>query len=169
MNLTLRLTLFLSLFVGVLSAQEQYPKVITFTVNSNDDSTESSYKTEHYLMINQHEAVDLGPFGNEDCEFDVIAHNGHKVVLTFNQPSQLSGKGRCASGTERGFLSIEINENNTIGKSQMFVIESCLLSLEITEEKNDEKLKAYVVEDLNNSETHSILVNIDEALVFKKD
>ena len=139
-------------------------------MNSNEDNTSGISKTEHYLMINQHEAVDLGPYGNEDCEFKVIANKGNKILLTFNQPSQLSGQGRCASGTERGILDLEIGKDNSIIKSQLFITESCLLSLETIEEKQlDESSRTYIVGDLQSSSTYSVSVDYKNAAALKED
>tara|TARA_R110002073_G_scaffold24309_5_gene82280 strand:- start:7910 stop:8440 length:531 start_codon:yes stop_codon:yes gene_type:complete len=153
-------------------AQNEYPQVLSFDVKikegNSTDKSNTINETYHFLMLNSHEAIDLRAYGNKECEFKIIGHHLNKIILTYNQPSKLIKKGMCAAGIEKGILYLELDDDNTILKSQLHLLESCLLSIEVIKEKKlDETTTEYLLENQQTSVSYYLIVNSNNATVTK--
>ena len=88
--------------------------------------------------------IDLRKYGNKKCEFKIVGSNSYRIILEYNQPSKLIPKGRCASGTEKGMLFLELDSNTNLLQSKMYLIESCWLGIEnIVQKQVDTGIKEY--------------------------
>ena len=137
-------------------AQDKYPEILNFDVN--DKTNIHSYS---FLMLDSNKAIDLKLYGNKECEFNIISSETNRIILEFYQPSKLIRKGMCAAGSEKGFLYFEVDSNNNLSKSNMYLFESCLLSIEtIKKESGDSGFIKYVCENFGTSEAYTL--NIDK-------
>ncbi len=164
--------LFLFIY-GTNIAQDQYPTIINFEVNNktiNDEGEEVRMKdTYHFLMINPYEAIDLKGYGNSASEFKIIASTDNKILLEFNQPSKLIPKGMCAAGSEKGFLNLELDHNTVINEPKIYLIESCLLSIETIRKLNENsKTIKYACENLQNSESFILIIDTERATITQE-
>ena len=76
----------------------------------------------------------------------------------------------CAAGLEKGFLSLELDDNAVINKSKNYLIESCLLSIESSRklDKNSKFIK-YACENLQTSESFIIILDTESATIIQEE
>jgi hypothetical protein len=111
-------------------------------------------------MLDSQKAIDLKLFGNTYCEFKIVSSKANSIILEFNQPSKVISKGRCAAGVEKGYIHLELDKNKNLTNSNIYLTESCLLSIEtISKETKNSGFIKYVCEDFRTSESY--ILNID--------
>ena len=153
-------------FIGFESihAQDVFPKVLN--IESSDNKTIKETYT--FLMLNSKQGIDLKNYGNDKCEYKLLTNNENKVLLEYNQPSKLNPKGRCASGTEKGFLFFKFDDNSNLIESKSYLIESCLLSIENTNLINaNSETMTYICENIQTSEYFKVKVDLKNILIQK--
>ena len=100
----------------------------------------------------------------------IFGNNNHKILLEFYQPSKLTTKGRCAAGLEKGFLYLELDKNANLIKSNTYLTESCLWSIEIISILNeDSEVVTYICDNLQNSETYIIKIDTKNVILVQED
>lgn len=126
-------------------------------------------KTLEYLVFNNQHAFDLQNLGMWHWNYQIIAQNGQKLILEYDHPSKRFNAGRCAAGTERGFIVVEFDDDYGYKESSSFVVESCLFSIEVQEEKElSNGVTEYHCENFLNSDAYTLLVDRAKAKIVKK-
>jgi len=161
----------LFLFICIQNyAQDKYPSIINFDVKNDKNDTVLASTSYHFLMLSPHKAVDLKNYGNEKCEFQILASNANKILLEFNQPSKLISEGRCASGEEKGYIYFELDDKANLIKSKPYIIESCLWSIEIIDTKKEESKKIkYVSENFQTLKTFTTIIDLENVTILRKE
>ncbi len=161
------------LFSTYFYAQDKFPLILNFSVEneviSKTDETIGIEENYNFLMLNPQKAIDLRKYGGKECEFKIVGSKIDRIILEFTKPSKLIPKGMCASGLEKGFLFLEFDENTNLLQSKIYLIESCLLSIENIEQKADKGVIKYLCENYLNSESYVINIDINNLIITKKE
>lgn len=162
------------LVYGIIHAQNNYPTILNFEVAKKSSNEErkiiKATDTYHFLMLTPHKAIDLMNYGNENSEFKIIGSNANRVILEFQHPSKQVPKGRCAAGLEKGFLFLELDINAAVTKSQTYLTESCLWSIEIINTLNNHsEIITYVCENLQSLESFTLSVDSKNVIIVREE
>lgn len=169
--------IFLLIFLlsyGYIWAHDEFPKINKFDVEhqviSNTGKTIWTKETYQFLMLNSQKAIDLRNYGNKECEFEIIGNNLHKIILEYNQPSKLDTNGRCAAGSEKGILVLEFDSNANLLLTKNILLESCILSIEITSQKKvTTGVIEYLCENYQTSESYLITIDFNNIMITRKE
>ena len=149
-NIFILLIYFSTLFC---SAQDQHPK-ISFT------------ETDQWVIhIGAQKSIDLNGY-SPYTEFEIVSYTNDRILLAYDRPSAENSKGRCAAGSEKGYLVIELS---TTRETEEFVLESCLLSIEVSEQKHvSAGIVEYTCESFINSDSYILSVDSANATVSQR-
>ncbi|MGB1308517.1 MAG: hypothetical protein ACPG6B_06380 [Oceanihabitans sp.] len=168
--------IFIILFLfsnSILKAQNEYPKILHFNTvintSNNSDKPVSKQEQYHFLMLDSINAIDLKEYGNLKSEFKILSSNEKAILLEFVQPSKLTYKGRCAAGTERGFLHIELNKDATISNTSFYLLESCLYFIELINTKTTETgIIKHTYQNYQTEDIYSLIINLNSTSITLK-
>ena len=156
MKLNKLITILFCLTAAFNYAQRTYPKIVT----KNE---------QNYLMLSQKKTILLKDHSVDRSEFEIIAINSNRAILHFIHPSKTESKGRCASGEEKGFLLLHLDDINIIN-SEIFILESCLWQIESEHKTNSNKrFLEFTSVDLNTSKTYILKIDTTSVLITKTD
>lgn len=161
------LFLFCLMLSNAVDAQDNFPQIFISEVENDNTAT---FQTEMLLMINAENGIVLSDYGNEDSEFNIEAYSKKNIIVSYVQPSHRNSQGRCAAGTERGFLEFIINSDAEMIESERFIIESCLFSIELVGGKmSDDNIIELVCDNYQSEETYKIILDKNQSSITKKD
>jgi hypothetical protein len=127
-------------------------------------------QTYEFLMFDNTKAFNLNNLGWWNWDFKIVANNQNKIILEYDHPSKLHNRGRCAAGSEKGFMVIEFDNSNGFVGSKNFILESCLFSIETdTQNQLAKGVMEYSCESYQNLEAYTLIVDYNKAEIIRKD
>lgn len=127
-------------------------------------------QTYEFLMLDETKAFDLHNLGWWNWNFKIVANNQRKMILEYDHASKLYNTGRCAAGSEKGFVALEFDDNNGFVGSEKFILESCLFSIEAqTHNQLANEVLEYSCENFLNSEAYVLIVDYNKVEITQKE
>ncbi|RZS93550.1 hypothetical protein [Aquimarina brevivitae] len=138
----------------------------TKNINLSDQDLEIR-KSKKYLLFGNG-GLDLSFIGADNWEYEIIASSPTTIILAYNYRSNTTGKGRCAAGTESGFIALNFDKTNTLQEKERYIKESCLFSIEAQNDKEPTKeTVVYTCANFMSGETYTLTLNTAAATIVK--
>ncbi len=103
---------------------------------------------------------------NMYCDFEIMAYNNDRLILTYKHPSRYYSMTMCGGGTEEGLIVLEFNKSKELENYQLYTYYSCNLDIWHDQIKSNNTIiyKCKKLDELS----YSLIVDLSNISVTKK-